>query len=167
MKEAYERVRAETKRVKQKMKENWDKGKKDNPFKLNDIVWYKIGKKTKEENRKLSAKFSGPYKIFNIPDGEHHLNVDIVHTNNPNDKHRVSVRQLKIAKLKPEQLGEISEVSIPIKEAPAVVDKESENTTAVSNPKGRNIFTQAKRKGLEKRIALDKSKEYEVEDIVA
>ena len=164
--DAYERVRVETKRVKQKMKENFDENKKDNPFKLNDLVWYKIGQKTKDENRKLSAKYEGPYKIFNIPKGEHQLNVDIMHLNNPENKHRVSVRQLKIAKLKPNQVGEnttapVPEITTPIEEveAPNIEEK------PIANPKGRNIFTQAKRKGVAKK-AVDNREKYEVEDIL-
>ena len=95
---------AKTKKQKKAMKAKWNKTHIESPFRINDVVWYKIEKQKKGENRKLAPKYTGPYKITNIVDSEHRLVVDITYLNNLNDQHRVSVRQLKKVFLKPEQL---------------------------------------------------------------
>jgi len=44
----------------------------------------------------------GPYKITQVINQKgHYLNVEITYLNNLNNKHVVSVRKLKIAKLRP------------------------------------------------------------------
>ena len=106
--EAKKRVDIEVAKVKKATKKRYDKNRIDNPFKVGDIVWWKANAKTPKENRKLKAKYNGPYKITEMikPEG-HGLNVEITHLNNVNDKHIVSVRQLKMAKLRPEQIGDL------------------------------------------------------------
>ena len=69
-------------------------------------------------SKEVALKYTGPYKITNIVD---RLAVDITHLNNLNDQHRVSVRQLKKAFLKPEQLGTLEETLSK--------DSEKKNTT--------------------------------------
>ena len=175
LEEAYERVRTTVKEAKSKMKERFDSKVQKSPYKVNDIVWLKIGQKTKDENRKLTAKYAWPYKIFNMVEGTHNLNVDIVHMNNTADKRRVSVQQLKMAKLKPEQMGEVtqhvaqqSDKEINLikknnnehKETPATGD-----SRVVKNPKGRKYIPQARRANKAK-IEKDIRDEYEVEDII-
>ena len=103
------------------MKAKWDKTHIESPFRINDVVWYKIGQQKKGENRKLAPKYTGSYKITNIVNSEHRLVVDITHLNNLNDQHRVSIRQLKKAFLKPEQLGTLEKTSSK--------DSEKKNTT--------------------------------------
>ena len=78
--EAKERVNKEVKRMKKASKERYDKDRINSPYQLNDIVWWKANAKTKEENRKLMAKYRGPYKITEVikPEG-HGLNVEITH----------------------------------------------------------------------------------------
>jgi len=147
-----------------------------NPFKLNDLVWWKINSKTPEEreNRKLIAKFKGPYKITEVikPDG-HGLNVEITHLNNIEEKHIVSIRQLKKAKLRPEQIGDLPielenkkdiKKETPIQNDLKVKQTLEEKPKEIQNLKGRNIYTQARRAGKAKKIK-DTRDEWEVESI--
>ena len=152
--------------MKKKSKERFDKNRIDNPFKINDIVWWKANAKTKEENRKLKPKYRGPYKITEVikPEG-HGLNVEITHMNNVEDKHIVSVRQLKIAKLRPEQIGDIisnKEMKMEIK---MEKNKDEVNQHEIHNLKRRNIYTQARRAGKTKKVK-ETREEWEVQDIV-
>ena len=175
--EAKQRVDEEVAKIKKKQKIKFDKNRIDNPFKVNDLVWWKVDSKTVEENRKLKAKFTGPYKVTQIikQDG-HDLNVEITNLNNLNDKHVVSIRKLKSAKLRPEMIGdlplEIQEV-IPL-EKPKIEASNSRNleleppiekSKEVKNPKGRNVYTQAQRAGKTKK-KVDTRDEYEVEGIM-
>ena len=174
--EARDRVIKTTANKKEKMKENWDKNRKDNPFKRGDLVWLKNMKKTPTENTKLKAKFEGPYIITEIVTGEHDLNVSIQHTNNVNDKQRVSIRRLKPAHVRPKLIQEYlkmlpSEEENTTKEpytnlqAAKVDEKTVSNTKPIRNKKGRNIFTQERREKQTKR-AKDTKTEWEVEAIL-
>jgi len=98
------------------------------------------------------------------PEG-HGLNVEITHINNVEDKHIVSVRQLKIAKLKPEQIGDIisnKEMKMEIK---MEKNKDEVNQHEIHNLKRRNIYTQARRAGKTKKVK-ETREEWEVQDIV-
>ena len=174
---ARDRVIKTTKMNKEAMKNKYDKNKKDNPFNKGDLVWLKNMKKTPTENRKLKAKFEGPYIIINrIEKGDHQLNVDIQHTNDSNDKQRVSIRRLKRAYVRPSLAIEYTktlpeETLIEVPEQNIENSKQKEEITStqqprkVKNKKGRNIWTQQRR---EKKLKKENDirDEWEVEDIV-
>ena len=54
LKQAYQRVIAKTKKQKKAMQAKWDKTLIESPFRINDVVWYKIEQQKKGENRKLA-----------------------------------------------------------------------------------------------------------------
>jgi Chromo (CHRromatin Organisation MOdifier) domain len=116
-----------------------------------------------------------------IEHGEHGLNVEITHLNNINDKQIVSIRKLKVAKLRPSQIGDLpislqevkqekkteteTKKEPEVKEEPKNKKEEESPIREVHNPKGRNVYTQARRKGQKKEI--DTREEYEVQGILA
>ena len=72
-------------------------------------MWHKLERTKPTENRKLSSKFDGPWKITKLVESTHNLNVNLVHVNNPNVTRRTSIRKLKRAFLRPKQLPYIKE----------------------------------------------------------
>ncbi len=175
--EARKRVNKEVKKAKAVSKKNYDKKRIDNPFKENDVVWLNVPKKTVGESWKLRAKWAGPYKVMQVVQKEHDLNVDIIHMNNPKDMQRVSVRRLKRAKLRPDTLttdkvkDETKETTIPdtkeiqkhkITEMKPLINQKKR----VANPKGRNIFSQAAKAGNLNKVEIEPNQEWEVEDII-
>ncbi len=163
LQEAKERVDIEVKKAKKAQKERFDKGRIDNPFKVNDLVWWKEDKKTPDENRKLKAKYRGPYKITQvISKGEHNLNVEITHLNNVEDKNIVSIRKLKLAKLRPSQIGDLP-IELTKEKEPEEV-KPIQKPIEIENPKGRTFYTQQRRKNKSAK-KKDIRDEWEVEGI--
>jgi len=86
-----------------------DKNKISNPFKEGDTVWHKLERTKPTENQKLSSKFDEPWKITKLVESTHNFNVNLVHVNNSNATRRTSIRKLKRAFLRPEQLLYIKE----------------------------------------------------------
>ena len=93
---------------------------------------------------------------------------------NLNDKHMVSVRKLKITRLKPEQIGDlllkIQDIKIKTKENNVKQELTEELLTQttlkeIKNRKSRNVYTQALRSGKGKKIE-DTRQEGEVEGIL-
>ena len=82
------------------------------------------------------------------------MNVEITHTNNVNDKHIVSVRQLKMAKLRPEQIGDLPIMKMEEKEEimkqelkekiKLYIINNEENKTPVQGPKKLGKITRTK-----------------------
>ena len=93
---------------------------------------------------------------------------------NLNDKHMVSVRKLKITRLKPEQIGDlllkIQDIKIKTKENNVKQELTEELLTQttlkeIKNRKSRNVYTQALRSGKGKKIE-DTKQEWEVKGIL-
>ena len=126
---ARKRVLLNTKRMKKRNMERFNKGKIDNPFKKGDVVWHKLDRAKASENRKLSPKFDGPWKIQELITGTHNLNVDLVHINNPNLTRRTSIRKLKKAFLRPQVEPYKEELVIPAQ--PNTVDENMEKEDSI------------------------------------
>jgi hypothetical protein len=151
---ARRRVIEATKVMKLKNMKDFNKGKIENPFKVDDIVWHKLERAKPTENRKLTPKFDGPWKVTSLVEDEHGLNLDLVHTNNPNVTKRASIRKLKKAFLRPVIIPYQEDMEELIKVNPQTegenAQKESnipvqKRVGPVINRKGTTIRTQKKR----------------------
>lgn len=98
--EAKKRVRAATLKQKQKNATAYNQGRVDSTFKFGDIVWLDVPKMKPTENRKLSPKWKGPYRIFQVVSKDNMI-VDIQHLENHSDVQRVNANRLKKAIMRP------------------------------------------------------------------
>ena len=138
------------------------------------MVWHKLEKAKPTENRKLAPKFDGPWKITNMVKGIHDLNVDLEHVNNPNLIKRTSIRKLKRAFLRPENLPyekeEVEKDTAQLENDASTADTpkirpQPEISGPVENKKGSTFHNQQIKAGkiLKKK---DDREEFEVETIL-
>ncbi len=151
-------------------KGRFDADKVDSTFKEGEVVWFEMEKVPNDLNRKLVAKYNGPYTITRLLEGTHDLNVEITHTNNANDIRNVNIRKLKRAILRPEHVDLVpKEAEAPLLNKGDKKNKNNKDTQEKGanklNPKGRTVRTQNIRAGKTKRVVEDRD-EYEVEDII-
>ena len=165
--DAQERVIQAVNKAKAYDKGRFDADKVDSTFKVGEIVWFEQEKVPGDQNRKLAAKYIGPYKITKVENKSHDLNVQITHTNNPNDVRYPNIRKLKRAILRPEDVELIPKEAenMIAQESKAKATKRASNTNKL-NPRGRTTRTQAIRAGYTRRVVHEDGKEYEVEGII-
>ena len=153
--------------------ERFNKGKIDNPFKKGDVVWHKLDRAKASENRKLSPKFDGPWKVEELITGTHNLNVDLVHINNPNLTRRTSIRKLKKAFLRPQIEPYKEELVTPAQPDIIVEDMDKEDSIPIQqikkgpviNRKGTTLKKQRER-AKQLNTVEDAREEFEVERII-
>ena len=188
LQEAKGRVKKEVQKEHWRAKERYDRNRQDSPYRVGHIVWLDRPKMLKDENRKLTTKWSGPYCIFNVPDEKNRLIVDIRHIENPQDEQQVNVNRLKRAVLRP---GEIipEDVARPesdppsnsinknkemlvkeMKEKEKIEEEHTVEKRRMRNRKGKTIFFQRQNErdkdDIQHKKPLDEPEEVKIEKIL-
>ena len=129
--DARQRVIDATVTTKIKEKERYDSKRKESEFKINDIVWLRKDEREKGTTPKLSVRWTGPYRIFDI--SKNRLNVSIRHIHNNRDTRVVHVERLKKGFLRAgESIAETKppEGEDPLLQFDSTIEKKDEHAEA-------------------------------------
>ena len=123
------------------------------------------------------AKYTGPYIVVSLPPSSHNLTIEVRNVHNPLNVKNISVKKVKRAFLKPNQVGLIP-LEVQTNKETVIDNKENksiENPTTtvpyvvkervVENPQGRTTQSQKKRAKKDKPVT-DNREEWEIEEIL-